>query len=102
MLAFCTNTVQWSALHSNPAIMTAGFVCVCVCVCVCVRAHVCVCSCYRKSKRGKRKKNRTKDGYQEKNTVKPESSEDSVMGVQPRPKNVLPQQLKEFLGRGQG
>lgn len=30
--AFCTNTVQWSALHSNPAIMTAALpVCICCC-----------------------------------------------------------------------
>lgn len=54
MLAFCTNTVQWLALHSNPAIMTAA--CVCVCVPVTERAKA----------RGKRKKNRTRDGNKDK------------------------------------
>lgn len=52
MLAFCTNTVQWLALHSNPAIMTAA----CVCVPVTEKAKA----------RGKRKKNRTRDGNKDK------------------------------------
>lgn len=49
MLAFCTNTVQWSALHYNPAIMTA----LCVCVCSLQKSA---------NARGHREENSTRDG----------------------------------------
>lgn len=66
MLAFCTNTVQWSALHSNPAIMTA------VCACVFL---------LQKEQKQEARERKTERGMvSKKNTVKPESREDSVIG----------------------
>ena len=80
MLAFCTNTVQWSALHSNPAIMTAGFVCVC--------ARVCVFLLQKEQKRQEKEK-QDETWLPRKNKVKPESSEDSVMGCAAQTKKMF-------------